>query len=356
MALEPYLVGIDRWFHLTSLEAYFGFTAILFLLVWVKDKKDKNLIFSGIFYALAILSKVSALLILPIFLLVVLIEGRKNSPEAGDVVKNFSLFFLATLATGLILFPSLVVDFMGTLENIFNGTKNVSIGQSTYPLVTGWQRIFFYDLILLFKLSPITIILFLYSLLQIEKIRKDIYLSVVLLGFVFYYIFLSFFPKKIDRYIIAMFPYILLLASYSLTQMRTIQKRIFLFLIIAYIVFVSYLYYPVYSSYYSPLFGGAPKAIEIGLYDNSGEYFSDAAFYLNDKGRNTKVWVPNGVISFQPYFKGKLVKSLTDKPNYVVVSYDSSRKQLQNYGCEEKEKSFGSKEYDIVHIYKCSQF
>ena len=49
MAIEPYMIGMDRWFHLTSLETYFAFLSFLALLVWKKENRDKLLVFSGLF-------------------------------------------------------------------------------------------------------------------------------------------------------------------------------------------------------------------------------------------------------------------------------------------------------------------
>ena len=44
ISVEPYLIGIDRWFHLTSLETYFGFTSFLYLLYWYEKPRNKKLI------------------------------------------------------------------------------------------------------------------------------------------------------------------------------------------------------------------------------------------------------------------------------------------------------------------------
>ena len=34
ISVEPYLIGINRWFHLTSLETFFSFASFLFILNW----------------------------------------------------------------------------------------------------------------------------------------------------------------------------------------------------------------------------------------------------------------------------------------------------------------------------------
>lgn len=354
MAVEPYLIGIDRWFHLTSLEAYFGFTAVLYLLLWDQRSQKKNLIIAGIIYALAILSKVSSLLISPLFLMIIL---KHSLEEKEQRFKNFFLFLLnfifPLVITVLVLFPALSVEPIKTIVKMWQETTAVSLGSLTYPFLSKWLRVIFYDLILLFKLSPLTLILFLFGLFNFSKIRKSFSLAAILTGFIFYYMFLSFFPKKIDRYVIAMFPYIILISAYFLTQLQKSWQIVFLAFSGLYLIFVSYIFYPVYSAYYSPLFGGTLRAIQLGIYDNSGEYFSQAAYFLNGEGRDKKVFVPDGVVSFSYYYKGKIVNSLADNPDYLVVSYDSDRKTINDYYCRKKVTGFGNKVFDVVDVFSC---
>ena len=64
LALEPYFIGINRWFHLTSFEVFFSFTAFLLVLQWYfGDKKGyKNFIFSAIMIGVGLLSKMTVLI------------------------------------------------------------------------------------------------------------------------------------------------------------------------------------------------------------------------------------------------------------------------------------------------------
>ena len=151
-----------------------------------------------------------------------------------------------------------------------------------------------------------------------------------------------------------MFPPIILIASYYLSLLNTKNIGNLLITGLLFTVVSSFVYYPVYSSYNSPLLGGTRTAIKLGLYDNSGEYFSDAALYLNSMGRDKKVFVPNGSISFFSYYKGERVNSIEEKPNFVVVSHDLDRPEIESFGCTTPVLAFGSKEMDVVFVYKCN--
>jgi hypothetical protein len=70
ISIEPYFVGINRWFHLTSFEVIFGFTAVLYILYWLKNRTYQNLAFSSIFLALAVLTKVTSVVIGPVILII----------------------------------------------------------------------------------------------------------------------------------------------------------------------------------------------------------------------------------------------------------------------------------------------
>ena len=151
-----------------------------------------------------------------------------------------------------------------------------------------------------------------------------------------------------------MFPSILLVISYYLANIkpRLIKSAIPLGLVV--ISLVSLINFPVYSAYYSPVFGGARTALNMGIYDNSGEYFADSARYLNSKDRDINVYVPNNVASFYLYFKGQLVED-PNIADYIVVSLDQDRTLPNNYGCPNLEASFGSIEQKVVYIFKCKE-
>ena len=97
---EPYLLGIDRWFHLTSLEVYLAFVAILLILVWRKSDRRIFLILSSVMFALALLTKVSQVILVPVFGLVILTNFRDKK---SVTFKNLGIWFFIILVTIILL-------------------------------------------------------------------------------------------------------------------------------------------------------------------------------------------------------------------------------------------------------------
>lgn len=62
-SFEPYLIGINRWYHLTSLEAFLAFCGFLAVLTWVKTRNRRDLVFAGILMGLGVLTKFSAVVV-----------------------------------------------------------------------------------------------------------------------------------------------------------------------------------------------------------------------------------------------------------------------------------------------------
>lgn len=350
LSVEPYMVGIDRWFHLTSLETYFTFTAILLVLTWHKVTATKYLAYSGIFLGLAVLSKITSVLVLPAILYVIVVKSKPNW-ELG--AKQLSVFVLSFTATLFILFPALVTHFSYVVQKIAVATTEAVSNSYRFDQLTSFTRLFFYDLVFLYKLSPITLFVLGWLLINMHKIKLSFYFKFLLGVFFVYYLFLTLAQQKIDRYAIVLFPYLLLLLAYFLSTVARMQAKLIVLGALINIAIVTYVYFPVYSAYYSPLVGGTESAISQGVYDNSGEYFAQAAFYLNTKGRDITVYIPNGKSSFRFFFKGTLVNQADSGTDYVVASYDLTRTQLDTYGCTQLDKAFGSREKAVVFVYNC---
>jgi len=337
ISLEPYMVGINRWFHQTSFEVFFGFTAVLFILIWNKEKKNLQIALSAVFLALSILSKVTSLVLIPVFAYY-LLKTKKIKP---------ALIFFSTLAlTIFAVFPALWVKPVYVLSQIYSAV--------TSAVGSGSVSIFYYFIILAFKLSPVTLLIFVVSLINLKKIRNENILA--FLGtLLIYLLFLTISRKKIDRYSLAMIPYILTVSSFYLTKTSIKAFKIILISATIFFIYISIIYHPVYSAYYSPFFGGAKKALDLGVYENSGEYFAQAAFYLNGKSRNMLVYIPDNIESFNYYYKGNVENILEKEPDYIVSSLDKDRKSdndLQK--CGQLDKTFGPGGFNAVYVYKCN--
>lgn len=336
MAVEPYLIGINRWFHLTSLEVFLVFTSLLALLVWNKEKDNKTLIFSSILFGLACLTKTSALILAPVFLFI-LIKNRN--------IKSLGIFTLITLVTFFALFPAMWVQPFQVIQKILSSLFGAVSEDIRTDMISPFLSPFYYIIILAFRLSPITLILFVIALWKLKD-SEDFNIHILLFSIFSYYLFLSLANQKIDRYIIGFIPFILLLISTT-----KFPKIVFGF-VLTFLVHIVLTYYPVLSAYYSPLFGGTKQALKLDLYDNSGEYFAQAATYLNEKGRDKNVYVPNNIESFSYYYKGNLQGSLNENTDYIVRSLYMNRNEFIEENCPILEKAYGVG-VDVLRIYSC---
>jgi len=340
ISLEPYVVGINRWFHLSSFEVFFGFTSLLCLLYWRKNQGGKFLVFASLLYSLSVLSKMSSLILLPVFICVFMSTKKW---------KDFCYFTLLTCMFVFLLFPALYVDPFYVFNKIFNALQGAISTDIRGSMISIYLRPFYYLVILGFKLSPITLILSILALFSLVKNPKFT-TKIVLMSLIINYVFLSASDQRIDRYSLVFILPLLLLVSVFLVKHA--QKWL-MGVITVYFLLVAYAYHPVYSAYYSPLFGGTKGAINSGLYDNSGEYFAQAAAYLNNKGRDVNTYVPNGYESFSYFYKGNAQREFSNETKYVIRSYDMSRSSVVETVCSDLEKSFGPANFPIVYIYKC---
>jgi hypothetical protein len=352
MSVEPYLVGIDRWFHLTSLETYLAFTSFLALFYWCKSRNTVFFYFSAVAFALGVLTKLTTVATLPVLAFLIVYFSNKEKRSILDILKSLSIFGAVSFAVFVVLFPAMWVQPLYVINKLLaagtQAIQSASSGEITSPNFNGLNPVLYYIVILGLKLSPITLVLLIFSFFKIKKIRNYIF---VFLYFVTVFLVLTIAAKKIDRYVIFLFPSLLLMAASFLNTIR--PKYVILSAAVLFILLIGHIYFPVYSAYYSPVFGGTAGAQKIGVYDNSGEYFANAAFYLNTLSRDTVVFVPNNAQTFSPFYKGKMVGVFGSRVDYVVSSVDLYRDSPNNHLCSLLKNSFGPRDTKIVFVYKC---
>ena len=349
IALEPYLAGMDRWFHLTSLETYLGISSFLTLLLWLKTQKIRHLVISAVLLAFSYLSKLTSLILLPLFLSIIFFSTGKKAFKKP--VLNILLYLLVLVVVPFLIFPALWVDAARVVGILF-GTITGSLNNSDPGPFLQWiHSPVFYLLILLIKSSPLTLAFLLLALVNIRNLKTVWGFKYVLLYLVTFFVLLTIPTRKVDRYFIALLPPIILLISLYVSGLQLITRFLFLLASAVFMVWVSQKYYPMYSAYYSPVVGGTGGALKMGLYSNSGEYYSQAAFYLNTLGRKTHVLVPFNVDTFRYYFKGVLDGSFTPQTDYVVTSTTHFTDVPQT--CTTKVKMFGPKNENVVAVFKC---
>lgn len=347
IAIEPYFIGINRWFHLTSFEVVFGFTSVLYILYWLKNRTFKNLAFSSVFLALAVLTKVTSVVLGPVILLALILDFLKNRQFKPTIY--YFIFYITTI---FVLFPALWVEPIQTSGKIVDSIFHAVGEDPRVYLLSPFLNKFFYIVVLPFKLSPIILFLFLLAIYNFKKI-KSFELFTIVLVVILYLGSLSASDQKIDRYSLVFFQPIILISSvYLSTTSKRFQNIAVIFSLI-FVVVISFIYNPQYSAYYNPLLGGTKSAIENGIYENGGTYFYDAAKLLNQLDPQKKVYVPNNIEAFSMFYNGKTLRDPQVSRDYVVVSLDIDRKSFNNLGCENLIQAFGPLDYKVVAIYSC---
>lgn len=353
VSVEPYIVGIDRYFHLTSLETYTAFAAILSLIVYKKDyiKYNKHIYYSAILFSVSVLTKVSTLILVPLIVFILL-------PVVIKEKKYFSIakFSVTFLLITLIFFPALWVAPIQTIQKILFAIFNAVEGDARGTVYTGIYSFLFYPIIFVLKTSPITLVLFIAALLNIKKIKDSYLFNIVFLYILCYLAAFTISDQKIDRYLVSVLLPIMLICAYFLVFFAKKYLKTTVIFCVSFFVYVSYVYFPVYSAYYSPIILSDIFVANSIFYDNSGEFFAQAAFYLNTKDRDNVIYIPYNVETFSHYSKSKVSSEYVDNFNYLVFSKNNLKKVsniINDNNCI-PDTTFGSKLNAIVYVYKCN--
>ncbi|MFA5775982.1 MAG: glycosyltransferase family 39 protein [Patescibacteria group bacterium] len=295
VSFEPFFYALTRVIHLEALMTSFMLASFVWLYYFLEnyanDKKTRRLVISAIFAGLAILTKSSAIFIIPFSVLSIFLYQRKN---IKNTVKLSALWILGIMATYFILWPSMWVNPVGTLDYVFiKGVKEVGVegghGQIFLGKYTENPGPFYYFVVIAYKFSLFLVTGILFFAFFFKKITQHFDAEktkrFVLLGIIFtigYLIEISIPTKKLDRYILPSLASISLMAGFFYTWLifivipqvaHKIFKRDTLkhaqtyISILAFSLFIFFIAQqslsltPDYFSYYNPMFGGLSKGI-----------------------------------------------------------------------------------------------
>ncbi len=295
-SLEPFFVGNSRLVHLDVLLSLFLFIGLCYSYLYTRETRLINIILSAFFLALAFLTKSVGIVALLYVLLTnaVILLRNYNFKKA---VWNSSVMLLVYIITLVVFFPALWVEFFGTLINIFDEAERVGgrkgHGQILLGEYTRDPGVSFYILVILMKMSPLLILGMLLNVFRVSKesLFKTKYIlssfknivSYTNLSFIAYlavfyigYIVLMTIPsKKIDRYMLPIYPFFSLIAVYGyyFVYSKLIQKLgawgKYIFILVLSLLTAVFLVtplvkiFPYYFTYTSPLFGTTKNANNI---------------------------------------------------------------------------------------------
>lgn len=334
------------------------------------DAGRRWLILSAIMGGLAALTKAPGQFLAP-FVVVVgvghwLTESRRtrrfNWWLARCWLTDLSLWGGVAALVFVVLWPAMWQDPAGTLIRMLNETfGKVEEGHLVFFMGQPMLKpgLGFYPYVTLFRLTPITLIGFLASLALVvvrwatphseedEVVRLPSRYGVVSLLWLFVIclvLFGSLSPKKQDRYLLPLFPFLDLLAAFAFVEIsRNVKQRIsskanthytlrnihhVLHVVVPISLLIIHIFpvvtvYPYYLAYFNPLMGGLPRAIKTTLV-GWGEGMEQVAAYLNQRSDADQLYVAAvPAQTFLPYFRGRGENFYTNdvalRADYVVL-------------------------------------
>ena len=346
IALDPFYLAYSRIIHLDALLASFMILSLLSFLIYMdRLEKSKFLVMSGIFAGLAVLTKIPAFFLFPFIALLVfscfvhamITSSFPVSKLLKKFIKIYSIWISITFGVIFIMWPA-----MWTNPLIF--TRLLTSGAGMRPHEKGQffmgapvtdPGFLFYPVVILFKTTPITLI-FLVICICFLLFKFIIYSNsfgklerntlILILYVLLFTIFMSLGEKKLERYVLPVFPILdiigavgLFVAFEALTNKfykKLSNKDAFAVLVILVFVFQSFsiiAIHPYPLSYYNPVVGGPAKAQEI-LCIGRGEGIDLAAKYLNQKEDPENITVASDFhYLLAVHFKGKVKTLIVDK-------------------------------------------
>ncbi|MGQ9629862.1 MAG: glycosyltransferase family 39 protein [bacterium] len=357
VALDPFFLAHSRVLQLDALLTCFMATSALAFLLYMRFRRPRDFRLSAILGGLALLTKSAALFLIPFVALVILtarfsrlkgwVEGFRGQ------IRDFAIWFGVAFGVFFVLFPAMWIAPTGVLGGMLEVLLKTGVSQPHEwgsffmgrPVDDpGWL---FYPAVILFRSTPISLPFFVVGIFyalgrRTFRSREDGAVLWMIVAFIFFYIIqMSISQKKIDRYILPIFPFLDALAALGIVRVlgylakRVPIGRLTIFASLGIVLVGAAILIPLhpnYLAYFNPLSGGIGVASEV-MTVGGGEGLREAADYLNGKpdaeGLTVASWYYN---SFSPFFRGYTVDLRKDedreKADYVIFYINQVQRNI----------------------------
>lgn len=281
LIFEPLYLGLSRVFHLEGMMSTFMLASALWLYYYLKGEpllRRKRLVISAIFGSLALLTKTSALYLIPFTGLALLLElstyGKNRAQLIKKVAKPFFQWLGVWLVTCVILWPALWTQPVLAIQTLYRGVAVIGVErehiQYYFGKLVDSPGPEYYLVIFAFR-SSVYLLFGLLGYLVIAKKylapkQKSLALYLAIYCF-FYFIQLTIPSKKLDRYVIPEITGVSLIASifyvWVINSMPKLRKVVTTFLVFLPAFATAIILHPDYFSYYNPMFGGLRTGINV---------------------------------------------------------------------------------------------
>ena len=285
ISVEPLFMALSRVVHLEGLMSVFLLASFVWLFYFIEySKLKKHLVLSGIFGGLAILTKTSAIFIVPFSLYMLflskLFESKNLIESVKWCLKDFVVWFLVLLVSFFVLWPAMYTHASLALATLYRGIFTIGVERSHLQLYFGeWVENpgWLFYLVVLISKSSLYLLAGAFGIFaywkQSDDQRREKFRFYCVSFAVLYLVELTIPAKKLDRYIL---PSVLtLILSVSLfyewlySKLEEGLKKNTLHIILLVFIFAvpgvvtAIQLHPNYLSYYSPLVGGMKKGVHI---------------------------------------------------------------------------------------------
>lgn len=372
IALDPFHVGLTRLLHLDGLVSNLIFLAFLaFLCYSFKGRRLIDLFLAIVATGFAWLTKSTAILLVPMFILVMSIDlvrnwrldSRSYRQLIWQSIWPLAVWLIGSAAIFVAFWPSMWVNPIGTLARMFQTTlgyatrghpSNVFFNGHVVDGDPGWL---FYPISFLWRTTPavligfgLVFIAFFFRRAPMDDPDRRLPALELFFWIVFYTVIMSIGVKKFDRYILPAIPPIDLLAglgwmalvSWIVHRLRRPTSYLvsggILALVIGSQAILTAQTYPYYLSYYNPLLGGPARASQVMMI-GWGEGLDKAGRYIESLPNADTLQVmthyPEGSVSY--FFNGKLknlpstwkgLEALREKGVDYLVLYVHQRQRM----------------------------
>lgn len=367
-SLEPFYLGNARLIHHDAQISLCVILSLVFVYLYVYQKTHKSyLLFATFFLAVAALSKSLFLgtfvycLLGGSFLILINHGLKKFLIYFSTVLLGFLFFYIA-------LFPAMWVAPVKTINKMF--TESYEEGaedghtQIFFGLETRDPGLTFYPIVLFMKTSPFMLIgvaIYFFSSIftNIKKIKlverysfKNIsFILFISIFYIGYFFTISYFKKKIDRYLVSMYPFLGIIAVLGWYKIKNIKilRLVGLLIFIYTVTYPLFSLFPHYLMYVNPLIGDAEDANEIV----GQKLFGIGVFDLKDKivkkyGENSKIGSNDHGPLSAIYPNGVVYNVLVEHPNSFKIMVLGPNKEFPKAIIENPSIKF--KQVDSVYI------
>lgn len=381
LSIEPFFLGVNRFFHLTGLESSFVFaTFVSFYYYQFVKKKFIFLVLTGAFIGLGFLTKVSAIIVVPFLFLMLIVRLYINKndlkKEILHAIKDTSILSFIAIAIIFIIFPAMWVDAITTINKIFTtGIEDRAFVDAPHGTILGHKFTYYYE-VLFVKSAGLTIISFFISIFVIVKnkiYKKYPILLFSALYFVYYCSVMSIPSKEMTRYSSVVYPYILMVSSYGIflffnnPRIKQYIKILAIVLLTTYYSLITYVIYPNFSSFHSELIGGYTGYSNFRKPYNDGEHYLQVGQYINKIGgkdayeyalitgeANKDISVKLGFLG-QTY-SGDIPSDVKAKKRFKKIYHVTDYNDVEDFPNCPIIKKFGHRwpdRFDFIYLFEC---